>query len=73
MASQVVLLVSSSQGDEPVINALKPSVGKEYVLISENMGSRGQKSDDVIVLNKKSIATSLFNRPKNLTRIEEVQ
>lgn len=72
MASQVVLLVSSSQGDEPVISALKPHVGKEYVLISENTGPRGMKSDDLIVLNNKSIATSLFNRPKNLTRIEEV-
>jgi DNA sulfur modification protein DndD len=72
MASQVVLLVSSSQGDENVLKALRPHVGREYVLISENSGPRGEKSTDPIVLNGKKIQTSLFNCKKNLTRIQEV-
>jgi DNA sulfur modification protein DndD len=72
MASQVVLLVSSSQGDEHVLKALRPHVGREYVLISENSGPRGEKSTDPIVLNGKKIQTSIFNCKKNLTRIQEV-
>ena len=72
MASQVVLLVSSSQGDQSVLSALKPYIGKEYVLISENTGPRGPKPDDAIVLGGKRISTSLYNCKKNLARIEEV-
>jgi DNA sulfur modification protein DndD len=73
MASQIVLLVSSSQGDKAVMKALKPNVGKEYVLISENRGPRGAKSEDALVLDGLTIATSLFNCAKDLTRIEEVK
>ncbi len=72
MASQVVLLLSSSQGDDEVVAVLSPFVGCEYVLISENRGALGRKSEDEIVLRGKRRATSLFNRPRNLTRIEEV-
>ncbi len=72
MASQVLLLVSSSQGDQQVLSALRPHIGREYVLISENTVPRGEKPTDTIVLNSKKIQTSLFNCKKNLTRIEEV-
>ncbi len=73
MASQVVLLVSSSQGDENVLAALQPHVGREYVLISENTAPRGDKPTDPIVLNGTKLQTSLFNCKKNLTRIQEVR
>jgi len=73
MASQVVLLVSSSQGDDTVLNALQPHIGREYVLISENTAPRGEKPTDTIVLKGKAIQTSLFNCKKNFTRIEEVR
>lgn len=72
MASQVLLLVSSSQGDDNVLTALRPHIGCEYVLISENTGPRGDKSSDPLVLNGKEIQTSLFNCKKTLTRIEKV-
>lgn len=72
MASQVILLVSSSQGDEHVLKALAPHVGAEYVLISENRGARGGKTEDRMVLHGKEYVCSLFSRPKNMTRIEPV-
>lgn len=73
MASQVVLLLSSSQGDDEVMSVLNPFVGSEYILISENRGPLGKKSEDEIVLHGRRKATSLFNRPRNMTRIEEVE
>jgi len=73
MASQVVLLLSSSQGDDAVMDVLKPFVGAEYVLVSENRGPRGEKTEDELVLRGKKIPTSLFNQPKNLTCIVEVK
>jgi len=71
-ASQVVLLVSSSQGDEKVLGALSPYIGAQYVLISENQGPRGAKKEDRLFLKNKEFICSLFNCEKDLTRIERV-
>ena len=73
LASQVVLLVSSSQGDKDVVDTLRKHVDLEFVLISENKGSRGEKSSDLIAVRGKEIATSIFNCERNRTRIERIQ
>lgn len=73
MASQVVLLVSSSQGDERVLQALEPFIGAEYLLISENRGDRGEKPDDRIVLGNRERFASLYNQPRTMTRIERIR
>lgn len=72
MASQVILLVSSSQGDDTVMKALEPKVGAEYVLISENRGSRGAKPIDKVYIKNKEYQLSLYDQPRTLTRIERV-
>lgn len=72
MASQVILLVSSSQGDDTVMKALEPKIGAEYVLISENRGPRGDKPIDKAFIRNKEYQLSLYDQPKNLTRIERV-
>ncbi|WP_430425106.1 AAA family ATPase [Phenylobacterium sp.] len=72
MASQVVLLVSSSQGDDTVMRALEPYIGAEYLLVSENKGDRGEKPDDRIVLRNREHFASVYNQPRTLTRIERV-
>lgn len=73
MASQVVLLVSTSQGDGTVMKALEPHIGAEYLLISENRGDRGDKPDDRIVVQGHERHASLYNQERTLTRIERVQ
>ena len=73
LADQVILLVSSSQGDMDVLAALDESIGAEYILISENRGDQGQKSSDPLVVRGQQFATSLFNCPRNLTRAERIQ
>lgn len=72
MASQVILLVSSSQGDDTVLRALEPRVGAEYLLISENRGPRGDKPEDRMILRNREYKASLFGRPRTLTRIERI-
>jgi DNA sulfur modification protein DndD len=72
MAPQVVLLVSSSQIKGPVIEAVKPRVGAEYVLIAENRGPQGGKRSDIFDTGSRRIPTVLFGKPRNLTRIERV-
>nr|WP_247890932.1 AAA family ATPase [Azospirillum aestuarii] len=72
MASQVILLVSSSQGDDTVLKALEPYVGAEYLLVSENRSARGEKPEDRIVLRNREYHASLYSQPRNMTRIERV-
>lgn len=72
MAGQVILLVSSSQGDSLVMDALGPHIGAQYVLISENRGDRGDKPVDAIVLRGREYSASIFNQPRTYTRVEKV-
>lgn len=72
MAGQVVLLLSSAHLSDGVLDALKPRIGKEYVLISENRRPQNGKGDDAISLNGRTYIRSLFNQERNRTRIEQV-
>ncbi len=71
MAPQVVLLVSSSQGAD-VVEAIRSSVGQEYVLVGHSMGKRGDKPEDILTINGKSIVTSLYECERDQTEIREV-
>jgi DNA sulfur modification protein DndD len=72
MAPQVVLLVSSSQGKAEVIDAISSRIGAEYVLISQSRASRGERKQDVLVIDGKSMVTTLFDCERDLTRIERI-
>jgi len=71
MAPQVVLLVSSSQGKEEVTKALEHRVGAEYVLVMHNEGAQDSKKQDFLTFRGKKIATTLFNRERNMTEIRK--
>ena len=72
LAGQVILLVSKTQGDDDVIDALGGKVGAEYVLISEVTEEQGDKPSDIIHLHGKDIACSIYESNKNQTRISKV-
>lgn len=72
LAEQVVLLVSSSQGNKGVLDALAPFIGAEYILFSENKESQGNKKLTKLSLHGTDFITSLFDQPKTLTRIERI-
>lgn len=72
LAGQVVLLVSKTQGDDDVIEALGDKIGSEYVLISEIQDLQGNKPSDVIHLHGQDIACSLYECEKSRTRIQKV-
>lgn len=72
MSGQVVLLLSSSHATPEVLEALRPRVGMEYVLVSHNRGPRGAKGDDAIALGGRTYARSLFNQERAQTTIEPV-
>ena len=73
MAGQVVLLLSSSHSSPEVMEALRARIGVEYVLVSENVGERGGRSDDAVDLNGRRYIRSRFNQDRNRTIVEKVQ
>jgi DNA sulfur modification protein DndD len=72
MAPQVVLLVSSSQGKAEVVKTLENRIGREYVLIAENAGPKGKKTQDFLTVREQRMATTLYNCPRDRTRIQEI-
>lgn len=73
MAEQVVLLLSKTQGNAEVMDILGPNIGKQFVLISENTASQGERPSDIIRINGQEIVCSLYNQEKNQTKVIEIQ
>lgn len=72
MASQVIVLVSSSQAQGNAVAALRDRVGKEYVLVRTNKGSGQGKAGETRQLNGRDYAVALFDQPADGTNILEV-
>ena len=72
LSGQVILLLSKTQGDEQVLEVLKPYINNEYVLVSEVKTTQGEKPVDIITLEGKDIKASIYGAEKNQTRIVPV-
>jgi DNA sulfur modification protein DndD len=72
MASQVIVLVSSSQAQGNAVAALRERVGKEYVLVRTNRASGEGKVSEARQLNGRDYAVALFDQPVDGTNILEV-
>lgn len=71
-SGQVILLLSKSQGDDEVMKVLKDKIGSEYYLISEVTTPRGDKPEDIMIINGKEIACSVYEAEKNRTVIKKI-
>ncbi len=72
MASQVVLMISGSQGASGVIDALNDRVGGEYVLIRHNRDPRGNKQAEIRQFHGRDIELAVFDSGFDGTTIQEV-
>ena len=72
MATQVILLVSRSQGSPQVLAAMKDHVGREYVLVRHNRDSAGDRSPEVRHLKGRDYRTVIFDSEFDGTTIVEV-
>jgi hypothetical protein len=73
LAEQVVVLVSRSQGDDSVLDALRPRIGAEYVLTAENTGERANRKVEHIQINGKTYPLSRYECEREMTRVQQVQ
>ena len=73
LASQVILLVSTSQASDVVMETLGPRIGHEYVLVRHNDGDRGDKPEESISIRGRTYDLTLYNSEIDGTRINEVK
>ena len=73
MARQVVLLVSSSQGTEPVLKCLRDHIGAEYLLVRHNKGIKGDRKTESRSLYGKVFQTAVFESEFDGTKILEIK
>jgi DNA sulfur modification protein DndD len=72
MADQVILLLSSSQGDAETVNTLRPHVGKEYLLQAHNTGAKGSRGVESKNIGGKDYALTLYDATEATTKVVEV-
>jgi DNA sulfur modification protein DndD len=73
LASQVILLVSTSQASEAVVATLADKVGQEYLLTRHNRGDGVGKLPEVIEIRGKTYDMTKYGSEIEGTTITEVQ
>jgi DNA sulfur modification protein DndD len=73
LASQVILLVSTSQASEAVMTTLADKIGEEYVLTRHNQGDGTGKQREFIVVKGKTYDLTTYNSEIEGTRITDIQ
>lgn len=72
MADQVILLLSSSQGDAATINTLRPHVGKEYLLQAHNTENQDSRGDESKNIGGKDYPLTVYNAEQATTKVVEI-
>jgi DNA sulfur modification protein DndD len=72
LAPQVIILVSSSQGNSEVIESLENRIGAEYVLVHHDRSTQGTKKQDVVHRYGKEYVTSFYDEPCSMTVIKRI-
>lgn len=73
LASQVILLVSTSQASESVINTLAHKVGEEYILTRHNVSDGTNKQEEVVEISGKTYDLTRYNSEFDGTSIDWVR
>tara|TARA_R110001592_G_scaffold197769_4_gene445792 strand:+ start:847 stop:2880 length:2034 start_codon:yes stop_codon:yes gene_type:complete len=72
LASQVILLVSTSQASAEVMSTLKEKIGMEYILTRNNRSDGSNKQSETINIRGKTYDLTLYNSEIEGTLIAEV-
>lgn len=72
LASQVILLVSTSQASKEVLDELDGKIGTQYVLSRYNQFPQGNKESENLTINGKTIDLTKYDQQFTGTKIEEV-
>jgi len=73
MASQVILLLSSSQASKEVLDELEGKIGSQYVLSRYERADGGSREIETVDINGKVLNLTQYNQEFTGTRIVEVR
>lgn len=73
LASQVILLVSTSQASDVVMETLAPKIGHEFVLTRHNRMDGEGKPEETVSVHGKTYSLTQYNSDIDGTLIEEVK
>ena len=72
LASQVVLLVSTSQASKEVLDELDERIGMQYILTRYNKTSQGSKEEELIEINGRTLNLTKYGQEFTGTKLKEV-
>jgi len=73
LASQVILLVSTSQASDTVMETLGPKIGDEYLLTRHNRADGSGKQPEIIEVHGRTYELTTYDSDIEGTRIAEVK
>lgn len=73
LASQVILLVSTSQASDAVMSTLADKVGEEYILTRHNLSDGANKQEEVVEIRGSTYELTHYNSEFNGTTISWVR
>ena len=65
-------MLTSSQGNAPIVETLGPYIGKQYVLVRHNKGRQKHKQNETRVIANRRFEITVFDSDYNGTEILEV-
>lgn len=71
-SSQLILLLSSAAWGDSVANALDPHIGRRYVLVSHQAGTRGSKPIKTMKINGKTIPLNKYETERDESVVLEL-
>jgi hypothetical protein len=72
MASQVILLLSSSQASSEVLQQLEGKIGSQYVLVRSEQTEAGQRQIETAEINGSIVTLTHYSQEFTGTQIVEV-
>lgn len=73
LAPQVIILVSSSQGNHEVLGALEERIGAEYVLVHYDRQQQGDRKQDIISRHGQDYVLSYYGQSDASTIIKRIK
>jgi len=73
MASQILLLLSSGHTEGGVMDALRPRIGRQYILVVENDGPRDDRPDDEIIIDGVAYPRRVYAQERSQVKLVEVE
>jgi DNA repair exonuclease SbcCD ATPase subunit len=71
-AEQIVLFLSSTQGNEKVLEKLEPHIGQEYILVSHSKEQQGEKKTTSVKRRGETFPSKIYSSERDKTEVMRI-